>query len=113
MFYDSGCMGAAVSNRGAALLDSICVRPGPTTMNVAGGKTFEIEGGDEEFLLDLVANKTKATVTALRMSHITTKFPVWNISQAWSEIQKDFAALMPGKLLPQLLLLLAEKKLIL
>ena len=100
MFYDSGCMGAAVSNRGAALLDSICVRPGPTTMNVAGGKTFEIEGGDEEFLLDLVANKTKATVTALRMSHITTKFPVWNISQAWSEIQKDFAALMPGKLLP-------------
>ena len=100
MFYDSGCMGAAVSDRGAVLLDSVCVRPGPTTMNVAGGKTFEIEGGDEEFLLDLVAQRTKATITALRMSHITTKFPIWNISQAWSEIQKDFAALMPGKSLP-------------
>ena len=57
-----GCMGAAVSDRGAVLLDSICVRPGPTTMNVAGGKTFEIEGGDEEFLLDLVAHKTKASL---------------------------------------------------
>ena len=95
-FYDSGCMGSAISDRGAILLDSVCVRPGPTTMNVAGGKIVHLEGGDEQFLLDLVEPGTKATITALRMPHVTTKFPLWRISDAWEEINRDYKSLMPG-----------------
>ena len=95
LFYDSGCMGSAISDRGAILLDSVCVRPGPTTMNVAGGKTVLLEGGDEQFLLDLAAPNTKATITALKMPHVTTKFPLWRICDAWEEIQRDYEALKP------------------
>ena len=40
LFYDSGCMGSAISDRGSVLLESVCVRPGPTVMNVAGGKLY-------------------------------------------------------------------------
>ena len=96
LFYDSGCMGSAISDRASVLLNSVCVRPGPTTMNVAGGKTVLLEGGDDQFLLDLVEPKTKATITALRMPHVTTRFPLWHISLAWTEIQKEYNSLMPG-----------------
>ena len=96
MFYDSGCMGSAVSERGSVLLESVCVRPGPTTMNVAGGKTVLLEGGDEQFLLDLVVPNTKATITALKMPHVTTRFPLWHIAEAWTEIQLEYNSMMPG-----------------
>ena len=85
-FYDSGCLGSALSDRAAQILESVCVREGPTKMSVAGGKTVTLEGGDEQFLLDLVEPKTKATITGLRMPHVTTPFPVWDFSLAWENI---------------------------
>ena len=95
-FYDSGCMGSAMSDRAAILLDSNCIRPGPTKMDVAGGKTILIEGGDEQFLLDLVQPNEQATITALKMPHVTTKFPLWRISDAWNEIQRDYNSVKPS-----------------
>ena len=95
MFYDSGCMGCAVSDRGAILLDSVCIRPGPTTMNVAGGKTIIVDGGDEQFRMDLVEPNTQATITSLRMPHTTSKFPLWKISEAWEDIQRDYHSMDP------------------
>ena len=96
LFYDSGCLGSAVSDRAAILLNSNCVRPGPTTMNVAGGKTIQLEGGDEQFLLDLVIPNTKATITGLRMPHVTTPFPCWNISKAWDTINLEYKSVLPA-----------------
>ena len=95
-FYDSGCMGSAMSDKAAVLLDSTCIRPGPTKMDVAGGKTILIEGGDEQFLLDLVENNERATFTALRMPHVTTKFPLWRISDAWNDIQLEYNSIKPN-----------------
>jgi len=95
MFYDSGCMGCAISDRGSVLLDSVCIRPGPTTMNVAGGKSIIVDGGDEQFLIDLAEPNTQATITALRMPHVTAKFPLWKISEAWDEIQKEYHSMNP------------------
>ena len=101
LFYDSGCLGSALSDRAAAILNSTCVREGPTTMNVAGGKTVVLEGGDEQFLLNLAAPGKKALITGLKMPHVTTPFPLWNISQAWSQICSEYAAAEPnGKPLP-------------
>ena len=96
LFYDSGCMGSAISDRGSVLLDSVCVRPGPTVMNVAGGKTVLLDGGDEQFLLDMATPNTKATITALRMPRTTTRFPLWRICDAWEEIQREYSALKLG-----------------
>ena len=101
LFYDSGCLGSALSDRAADILNSTCVREGPTTMNVAGGKTVILEGGDEQFLLDLAIPGKKALITGLKMPHVTTPFPLWNISQAWKQICSEYAAAEPnGKPLP-------------
>ena len=94
-FYDSGCLGSALSDRAAQILESVCVREGPTKMSVAGGKTVTLEGGDEQFLLDLVEPKTKATITGLRMPHVTTPFPVWDISLAWENICAEHRKISP------------------
>ena len=85
-FYDSGCGGSALTAKAAALLESVSVRDGPTVLNVAGGRTIRIEGGDERFKLALRNNNKKATFTGLKMESITTKFPVWRIEEAWKEI---------------------------
>ena len=96
VFYDSGCLGSAMSDRAAQCLNSVCVREGPTSMNVAGGKTVMIEGGDEQFLLNLVSPNTKATITALRMPQVTTPFPLWNVAQAWNQISNEYRACCPS-----------------
>ena len=73
VFYDSGAGGAAISNRAYKYLDAANVRPGPTLLNVAGGSTVAIDGGDESFYLDLdeLHEKRRARFTALKMSNIT------------------------------------------
>lgn len=97
IFYDSGCMGSAISDEAAQILSSVCVRPGPTTLNVAAGKTVRLEGGDEQFLLDLAEPGDRATITALRMPHVTTKFPAWPIADAWKSIQAEYKQITSDK----------------
>ena len=89
VFYDSGCGGAALNDRAAKLLKSRVIRPGPTTLNVAGARSFKIDGGDESFTLALHDSKYKATITGLHMDAITTKFPLWKVSEAWPDILAD------------------------
>ena len=86
-FYDSGCNGAGVSDRGCRLLDTTMVRPGPTVLDVAGGRSLEIPYGDEQFTLKLDGGKQLATVTALHMPNITSKFPEFRLQEAWDELQ--------------------------
>ena len=92
VFYDSGCGGAALNAKAAQLLKSRVTRPGPTTLNVAGARSFKIDGGDESFTLDLHDSEYKATLTGLRMDAITTKFPLWKVSEAWPDILADIRA---------------------
>ena len=95
LFYDSGCGGAALSNKASEILSSICVREGPTLLNVAGGATVRIEGGDEQFHLPLDGSKMSATLTGLKMPTVTTRFPTWDISKAWENIEKDLNSNFP------------------
>ena len=88
VFYDSGAGGAAISNRAYKYLDAANVRPGPTLLNVAGGSTVAIDGGDESFYLDLDESheKRRARFTALKMSNITIPFPRYEISEVWKDV---------------------------
>ena len=89
MFYDSGCGGAALSDRAAEILHSVCVREGPTLLNVAGGTTLKIDRGDESFRLALDGSDKMATMTGLRMPDVTSKFPVWDIAGAWEDVMNE------------------------
>ena len=91
-FYDSGCNGAGVSDRGCRLLRTTEVRPGPTVLDVAGGRSLEIPYGDEQFTLRLEGGKQLATITALHMPNITSKFPEFRLQEAWEELQDAAAA---------------------
>ena len=101
VFYDSGCMGASLSDRACSILETEVVRPGPTYMSVAGAETIVLETGDERFWLVMEDGKTKATLTGLRMPNITTPFPTWNLQEAWNDIQAGYLRENPkGKPLP-------------
>ena len=89
LFFDSGCSGSAVSDRASKLLNSVTLREGPTNLNVAGGVTMEIEGGDETFYLPLTDSDQVATITGLRMPSITTPFPRWNVKGAMVDIMTE------------------------
>jgi len=86
-FYDSGCSGAGISGRGVGLLETTAVRPGPTVLDVAGGKSIELPGGDVQFNLDLEGGRQMATLTALEMPEITATFPMVRLTEAWLELQ--------------------------
>ena len=101
MFYDSGCQGASISNRAYHLLDTETVRPGPTVIDVCSGSSITLEHGDEQFTLDLEGSKKKATLTAIRMETITSKFPVWELQEAWQDLQSTYQKSNPGKTLPK------------
>ena len=93
MFYDSGCFGAGLSDRGYSILDTTCMRPGPTRMDVAGGKVVTVPHGDERLYLDLDSEGGKrhlATITALRMPEISSEFPIWPLQEAFDEIQNSY-----------------------
>jgi hypothetical protein len=96
VFYDSGCMTCAISDNAAIALESVIVRPGPTQMCVAGGETLHIEGGDEQFILRLSDNKSAATITGLRMPHVTTPFPQWDVASAWAAIETEWKTHNPN-----------------
>ena len=95
IFYDSGCMGAALSNRAFSVLETENVRPGPTTLNVAGAEEIIIEYGEERFNLPLHGTNHKATITGLRMAEITNKFPLWELQEAWDELHSGHRAANP------------------
>ena len=88
-FYDGGAGGAAISERAYKYIDSRNVKPGPTSLDVAGGRTILIEGGDEQFELELYGSSMSKQITALKMSQITTPFPLWDVTEAWDDVVKS------------------------
>ena len=104
IFYDSGCMTAAINTTAAATMESVNVRPGPSTMCVAGGDVIQIPGGDEQVIIPMTDKKGYATVTAVCMDQVTSPFPTWHIAKAWEEIviefQAEFPELNPEKDIP-------------
>ena len=95
VFYDSGCMTAAISTTAAATMESVNVRPGPSTMCVAGGDVIQIPGGDEQVVIPMTEKKGYATLTAVCMDQVTSPFPTWHISKAWDEIISEFQTEFP------------------
>ena len=95
MFYDSGCMGATLSNRAYSLLETENMRPGPTVLNVAGAEEITVEYGEERFRLPIHGSNTKATITGLRLDQITNKFPLWELQEAWEELNTAYRATNP------------------
>ena len=100
VFYDSGCLTAAISDRAAKILRSTCVREGPTTLGVAGGESLQIPHGDEQFALPLQGDKAQCLITGLRMDAITSDFPTWNIKEAWPEISEEIRKAYPHQEVP-------------
>ena len=96
-FYDSGCGSAGISDRAYHVLETECVRKGPTILDVAGGRCVEIPYGDERFTLELDGGHQLATITALRMPCITTPFPLVQLQEAWN----DLAAAAGSQQLPR------------
>ena len=94
-FYDSGCGSAGMSDRAYDLLGSKTVRPGPTVLDVAGGKSILVPYGEEQFHLEMGDKKQKATITGLRMPKITAEFPLVQLSAAFMEVQ--VAAMAAGE----------------
>ena len=90
IFYDTGCNGGGLSERGAGLMETETVRPGPTMMEVAGGRTIKINGGEERFWLDTADGETKATFNGLLMPEITSPFPVWDLSEAYKDLEDGY-----------------------
>lgn len=89
-FWDTGCTGGSMSERAYKLLETENVRPGPTTLNVAGGNSFVLEGGDEQFVLELDTPGHWAMFTCINMKEVTAKFPVWPLQVAFEEISSSF-----------------------
>ena len=97
VFYDSGCLTAAISTRAAKVMKTSTVRDGPTYLGVAGGDTVTIPYGDEQFALETVSDKKVTLVTGLQMDNITSDFPTWDIKSAWGEIYDEFSRMHDGK----------------
>ena len=89
VFFDSGCGGAAISDKAAELLDTVVIRPGPTRLHVAGGTSTELKTGDERFILPLSDSGRSVALTGLRMPYVTNPFPVWDIAKAWEMIKEE------------------------
>ena len=90
VFYDSGCLSAALSTRAASIIEHTTVRDGPTYLGVAGGKTVKIEYGDQQFMLELAEKDKMTLMTALQMDEVTSAFPTWDVRAAWGEIYQEF-----------------------
>ncbi len=62
-------------------------------LGVAGSKTITVPNGEERFYLKLAdttgRTKSKATVTGLRIPHVTSEFPMLQLQQAWDELQAE------------------------
>ena len=101
VFFDNGCSAASLSTRAAKILNSETGRPGPTTLNIAGGKQIEIPYGEERFLLNLTSGK-RAAMTGLKMDQITDVFPLWRLQEAFNEVNTQYLEENPdGPPLPE------------
>ncbi|MCP3663812.1 MAG: hypothetical protein GY696_15195, partial [Gammaproteobacteria bacterium] len=89
VFYDSGCMEAAISDRAMSVLETTCARPGPTILDVAGGQSYQIPYGYERFHLQTDQGK-QVEIVGLRMPEITSEFPVWRLKEAWDDLKLEF-----------------------
>ena len=89
VFYDSGCTGAAISDRACEILDVETIREGPTFLSVAGGKDIKLPHGDVRFFLHLMDQQHTATITALRMPKITSHFPKYELKQAYNDLMNE------------------------
>lgn len=94
-FFDSGCNGGSMSDKAFKLLETENVRPGPTILNVAGGQTITLEGGDEQFTLELDEPGTHGLFTCIKMREVTARFPCWNLQEAWLDVTADYARQHP------------------
>lgn len=97
-FYDSGCFGAAMSERAFSTLQSTCVRPGPTRLEVAGGGSVNIPHGDYKVHLPLSADhapEKMAAITMLRMDQVSSYFPIWKLNEAWQDLQDGYSVKNP------------------
>ena len=95
VFYDSGCMTASISERAASLLETEVIRPGPTDLYVAAGEIVTIPGGEERFTLPMNDGVTRATITAIKMQHVTTAFPIWEMGEAIKDAETLFDSTYP------------------
>lgn len=96
LFYDSGCGAAVISEKGAEKLSSTVLREGPTSVNVAGGRTITVPGGEDRWTIDLVESACKATFSGIRMPRITSEFPLFELTDAFEDLQRQYKQEFPG-----------------
>ena len=88
LFFDTGCMGAVISDRAYSLLDTVPGSPGPVPLEVAGGQTVNNPYGYERFKLAKVDGEL-VEITALRMVEATSELPTWNLKRAWQDVAES------------------------
>ena len=105
VFYDTGCWSSGLSNNAYAALDTVTVRHGPTTLQVAAGAEISIPYGEEKFWLPLDGKSEKgkqrmATFTGLRMENVSCSFPNWPLRKVYDDITAEYIKLNPNGVLP-------------
>ena len=90
VFFDSGCGAAAVSASAAARMNAVEHRPGPTLMNVAGGKVVSIPYGSDKIQLPISDSPKTATVIAAKMDTLTASFPKWELCQPYQDVANQY-----------------------
>ena len=105
VFYDTGCWSSGLSNNAYAALDTVTVREGPTTLQVAAGAEISIPYGEEKFWLpldgkSLQGKQRMATFTGLRMENVSCSFPHWPLKKVYDDISAEFLKLNPNGVLP-------------
>ena len=105
VFYDTGCWSSGLSNSAYSALDTVTVREGPTTLQVAAGAEINIPYGEEKFWLPLDGKSDSgkdrmATFTGLRMENVSCPFPNWPLRKVYDDISAEFNKLHPCKSLP-------------
>ena len=105
VFYDTGCWSSGLSNNAYAALDTVTVRQGPTTLQVAAGAEISIPYGEEKFWLPLDGKSEQgkermATFSGLRMENVSCSFPHWPLRKVYDDISAEFLKLNPNGVLP-------------
>ena len=103
VFFDSGCGAAAVSATAAARLNATEHRPGPTFMNVAGGKVVRIPYGSDKLLLPIADSSKTATVIAAKMDTLTASFPKWELNVPYQDIVNTYKGHEPLPTVPDVI----------
>ena len=90
IFYDSGCGTAAISASASIRLNASEHRPGPTFMNVAGGKVVRLPYGSDKFQLPLDDSAMSATIIAAKMDTLTAPFPRWELNEPYDDLVNHY-----------------------